>query len=166
MKKLLSIVTCFLLLVISIPTNVFAAEVNTTINAVYDTRKLPQKSYSPKQVRNVKGLSILNSTINYSSLFWSATAGYASQVGATAYSDSYTSSNKSTRAPIDHIYAKVTAYVSGSFQGSKTDNEWDTSRAGACVGVLKSFWQNEETYGNHTFEESGFESWYPDTYYD
>lgn len=127
-------------------------------SSVVDTQRLPEKEFTPKLIANNN-----ISTLSASAPYWTAKSTFSGSTGATT-SDSYGSSDKSTRYSIDHIYAKARVYVNGVFKSEDYDDQYNTSRAGASVYAQTNFWDDGETFGLHKFEESGYQSWYPDTY--
>lgn len=168
MKKIVSLLLiCGLLLNLTI---VSFAKTDTSLSAtVYDTENLSSKSFSPKLLNN-NNTFILAVTPAAPSWNCSVTPYYDGVIfgncyGGIAVSDSYTDSSHNTRYAIDHIAAKSRVYdKSGALLASKNDDEKNASHAG-CEALYSKYVDPGSTlYGNHIFEKSGFQSWYPETH--
>lgn len=155
MKKIVLALICVCLFALSSP--VLAMD-----NAVYDTQKIPHKVFSPAALNSANNTSLQVLSAPY----WEVlSVWYIDDVG-TSTSDSWTSSSKTTRYVIDHIYAKTKVYNRGVIDVTKADDQLNASHAGAsarCTSISHIF-SDHEVYGAHTFEEAGFQSWYPETY--
>lgn len=164
MKKL-SLGLASLILISSLSTiNVKAAD-NDMQKKVYDTRKIHEKSFSPGKMS--KGTEVTPSVVlppEPGGPYWSATCGIYTLGGAWGKSISYTSSSKSSYYNIDHIAVKVRRYVGGGLTGTGTDDKYNSPIAGVDVQAGQGSFSDHETFANHTFEHSGYQSWYPDTY--
>jgi hypothetical protein len=85
---------------------------------------------------------------------------------AGAYSNSWTSTSESSRMAIDRIYAKARLYNNGGIYSSKVDDNTNSSYAGAVISNWPTSYSGTELYTNHIFQESGYQSWYPEGYDD
>lgn len=74
----------------------------------------------------------------------------------------------SGRYPIDRIYAKTRVYFGNGLTGSQTDDNTNSSKAGCTVfcSLDRLHIGDHEVYTSHKFEESGYTSWYPETFDD
>lgn len=123
--------------------------------AVFDTRRMPHKEFSPSVIDN----TMISAKATNSGGWWSA---HCYKHSAT--STSYTDKNKTKRWAISKIGARFRGYRGNSLVESGSDTQYGSSYAGASdpnttVTNLKS------SIGNHTFEMTGYESWYPETYW-
>lgn len=167
MKKLLLVLVMFTFILSIAPINAFGIT-NKTPKAETDheTEKLTEKSYSPKQIKSTGGtLQVIISPGGGGSshLYWVATIKILFLGGTQGMSDSYTDSSKTVKYAIDHIAVKVREYAHGGLIGSATDSEYNLPHAGITYGKGVGY-SGVEGFGNHTFEDSEYESWYPETY--
>lgn len=133
---------------------------NTLPKAVYDTEKVPSKDFTPYMIDGAK--SDLKAAP-----YWSAkSTWYFGDKAGKVTSDSYTDSSKNSKKAIDRIMAKSKVYFQGALDGSNTDDGRNSSHAGtvAYCSSKVHIVGNHEVYGNHAFEESGYVSWYPETF--
>ncbi|PEX80710.1 hypothetical protein [Bacillus cereus] len=140
-----------------LPTGAFAESQQVVKSQVYDKEKVPNKEFTPQP---------LNPSFNTLAAvpYWSANSGQYALGGTWSTSDSYTSSSKASKKAINKIWAKTKHYVDGGFRGSKTDTQYNASHAGAEVNKGSWIVGDDEVYGEHGFEHSGYQSWYPETY--
>lgn len=132
---------------------------------VYDTKKIQQKAFTPSKTTE-------DSTVTPSVVlppepggpYWSATCGIYTLGGAWGKSVSYTSESKTTYYNINHIAVKVRRYWLGGLTGTGTDDKYNSPIAGVDVQKGTGGFGDHETFADHTFEHSGYQSWYPDTY--
>lgn len=141
-----------------LPTGAFAESQQVVKSEVYDKEKVPNKEFTPKSLNPNEKNSL--AAVPY----WSANSGQYALGGTWSTSDSYTSSSKSAKKAINRIYAKTKHYVDGGLRGSKSDNQYSASHAGADVNKGNWIVGDDEVYGEHAFEHSGYQSWYPETY--
>ncbi|HDX9630432.1 TPA: hypothetical protein ROY30_004157 [Bacillus cereus] len=124
---------------------------------VHDNEKLPSKTFSP--------LPLDSKITNYAAgPHYSAKSGQYALGGTWSTSDSYTSSSKSKRKSIDRIYAKTKHYVDGGSVGSKADDQYNASHAGAEVNKGAWYIGDDEVYGEHIFANKGYQTWKTETY--
>lgn len=76
--------------------------------------------------------------------------------GASAFSDAYTNSSKEKQLRIDRIYAKAKLYVSGDLYSSDVDDQKDASHAGIYTAYGVRNIGNQESIGEHKFENAGY----------
>lgn len=154
MKKLmasLSVATFFIL-----PINgIVHAEENNLNSTVYDKEKIPSKEFAPQS---------LNPNVRAAAPYYSAKSTFTFSNGGISSSDSYTSSGKTSKKQIDYIYAKARVYVDGIYKSTKGEGNYNSSHAGVQVLVGETWLADGETYGNHKFQHSGFQTWEPETY--
>ncbi|MCH4567570.1 hypothetical protein [Bacillus sp. ES1-5] len=134
------------------------AAANEGVNpVVIDKEKLPSKTFSPLPLDpNNKGLA--------GGPYYSANSGQYALGGTWSMSDAYTSSSKSSKKSIDRIYAKTKHYVDGGSVGSRADDQYNSSHAGAEVNKGTWFVGDDEVYGEHIFTQSGYQTWKTETY--
>ncbi|MGG1168354.1 MULTISPECIES: hypothetical protein [Bacillus cereus group] len=145
-----------------IPTGAFADSQENSQQVVkkevYDNNKLPEKNFTPQSLNPNEKNSLAAAP------YWRAKSGQYSLGGTWSTSDSYTSSSMSAKKSITRIYAKTKHYVDGGFRGSKADEQYNTSHAGAEINKGAWIVGDDEAYGDHQFELSGYQSWYTETY--
>ena len=124
-------------------------------DSVYDFRKLPSKTFSPERLDNQGFTATAALSLNF----------YANcelgSVNSRAWSDAV---NGSSAYPIDRIMATARFYKNSVLASSATDNQMNSSHAGAGVESRHAIWEDPDLYGSHAFEEAGYQSWYPETY--
>lgn len=165
MKKLLSIMLCSLFSIMCFfPSNAFAlSNIDGNVKKeIYDTTKLPQKTFQPSLVDE----SVNPSFILPGGLSWVAESKITGILIMTCIStsDSYLDSTQTTKQPINLIYAKMRVYGDSSLTDTKEDNEFNSSHAGAGQNYQFGWFTDVEVYGTHKFEKTGYQSWYPETY--
>ncbi len=133
------------------------SSVLTTQTAVYDFEKTASKSFSPSRLDG--------KATNSRASNWFANL-LGSRGDNTATSKSLDVDGSGSRWPIDKIAARVRAYVDDALVKSGTDTQYNASYAGKNIDYDAPIWYSCEAYGNHTFEESGYVNWYPETYKD
>ena len=134
---------------------------------VYDIRKIPEKSFSPKAIKiDPSGEVTINASQGGSGYWWYAISVWdKTSQRATSASLSFTDSTKSTKKTIDYIAADTRLYRDGGLVGSGSDSHTNSSQAGARFDYDEfAGFSDYEVYGNHTFEQSGYQSWYAETY--
>lgn len=150
---------------------VFAITSNVP-SSVTDLEKKPIKSFTPQKIETntPQKNEITSNTITPLSItgYWNSICNFdetwPGQHYASAISESYTDSTKSTRWPIDRIYAKVRVInYSGTLIGS-AENEQKYSSVASTTSVPDSLVTDDHAISNHAFEMSGYQSWYPENY--
>lgn len=156
----LCLLACSFVCLLSVMTpQTFAANNISVPTVVNDTAKVAEKSFQPKPIS-----SQVTTLAASSSPMWYANSFIAWNDVATSSSDSYTDSTKTTKNKINRIYAQTRCYVNGGFQGNSTDDQANSSHAGAGYQASASVWDDVESYGHHIFELNGYQTWTPDTY--
>lgn len=164
MKKIFSFMLCAILTTFCfIPTNAYAVIQNDEgiKKEVFDTAKLPNKVFQPSSVDGSVNPSFVLPALDY---YWVAESSVGFWGGTTTSSDSYTDSSCSIKKPITHIYAKSKRYIDGALDTSKTDDQYTSSHASAVCDGNGIHFTDIEAYGSHKFEQTGYQSWYPETY--
>lgn len=167
MKKIISVIC--IAAVMSISTSAWASGSNVTEivqpTVVEDFEKIPHKEFQPQMLLD-EGISAKTAATNpYYVALSTCEEGWFVDV-ATAKSISYTSSEKNTQMQIDRIVAKGTFYKNGAFNDSQTDDQKKSSYAGVVSNMQLGPLADGETYGTHTFEHAGFQTWNTTTYAD
>jgi hypothetical protein len=146
---------------------IFASQIAETNKAmtdipeiVYDTEKIPQKSFVPKK---------LDASTEFETLAagnWTANCDVYNPVLSNILCNATsTSTMNGSNWAIDLIYAKVRAYEGGGLIISDEDSNTNSAFAGITVNTDREGW-GVYCYGNHKFEEAGYQSWYPETFDD
>lgn len=165
MKKAVATIAIILLSVSSISLTANASGNKIVPSAVVDTEKVPHKEFQPQLLDNQQNTLRAAAVGPHWVADSSCDEGYFSD-NVLSYSASYTDSTKSTRKQIDRIYARLTVYNEKAFAASGTDDQSNSSYAGATASVHFNPWEDGESYGTHKFEHAGYQSWYPETYGD
>lgn len=129
-----------------------------TKTAAYDFRKIPSKSFTPSTINNTMRAA--------GDPHYTANCDFNNFLGTTikAWSDSWTDDTKSSKFSIDRIMAKARLYKDDALYSSATDDNNDSSHAGASISKTPATLWGCELYGSHAFELKGYQSWYPETY--
>ncbi|MMZ53032.1 hypothetical protein D1872_148100 [compost metagenome] len=126
-------------------------------NAVFDTEKAPFKEFSPSAVSG-EGI-----TLSAVAPFYTAVSDFHGDTG-DSISNAWTDSSQSKRMNIDHIGARSVVYLNKGYVGTNSNHRYNENQAYSYVTVPNAFFNDGEVYGYHAFEQSGFTSWYPETY--
>ncbi|MBU5346333.1 hypothetical protein [Paenibacillus lautus] len=165
MKKIISVIC--IAAVMSISTSAWASGSNVTEivqpTVVEDFEKIPHKEFQPQMLLD-QSISAITAAPHYVANS-TCEEGWFVDV-ATAKSTSYTSSEKKTQMQIDRIVAKGTFYKDGAFNDSQTDDQKKSSYAGVVSSMQLGPTADGETYGSHTFEHAGYQTWNTTTYAD
>ncbi len=164
-KVIISFILLLTIVGMSLPT--FAASDNTSNNAtvVYDYEKKAYKTFQPGKIASAN----LSISSTQSDPWWAAHCDMYTDIGlpltivAKAYSDSYQDQAGTIRQAIDYIAAEVRYYIDQVLVNQNADDHTNASHAG-CQVVGDFLVADHDAYGNHTFEEAGYVSWYPETY--
>ncbi|WP_426934482.1 hypothetical protein [Bacillus wiedmannii] len=124
---------------------------------VYDKEKKPYKSFSPQPLDP-------NSNSLAAAPVYTAHSGQYALGGTWSTSDAYTSTSETAKKAIDRIYAKTKHYVDGGSVGSRADEQYNASHAGAEVNKGAWYVGDDEVYGEHVFQHSGYQTWRTETY--
>ncbi|EJV57214.1 hypothetical protein BWGOE4_56770 [Bacillus mycoides] len=156
MKKIIASLSAAAFLIL--PFNgLVQAEEKKVESTVHDKAKVSSKSFSPASLNP-------NANTLAAAPYYAAKSTFSYSNGGISTSDSYTSSSRSSKKSIDYIYAKAKIYVNGIFKTSSSEGNYNSSHAGAQGFAGETWFEDGETYGNHKFQHSGYQTWEPDTY--
>lgn len=166
MKKTLASIAIILFSASSLSLTAYASGTDIVpSDVVLDSEKVPHKEFQPQLLDNQQNKLSAAATGPYWVADSKCDEGYFSD-NVLSYSASYTDNSKSNRKQIDRIYAKLTVYNDKAFAASGTDDQSNSSYAGATASVHFNLFADGESYGTHKFEHAGYQSWYPETYGD
>lgn len=122
---------------------------------VYDFEKIPKKVFIPQPLKNDVNMA--------TNITWTARTNLFEYMFFSDHSSDSKLQETGASYPIDLIYVKGRLYVDGNLRDSEVDEATNASYAGVrCdTGIPVG---DASAYGNHKFEEAGYQSWYPETY--
>ncbi|AMM91855.1 hypothetical protein ABES08_03350 [Peribacillus simplex] len=135
----------------------FALAESEDVSTIYDTTLKATKTFEAVPLDD-------SISVNATKPYYVAKSSLYRLGGSYSTSRSYTSSAKTKSKAIDLIYAKTKHYVKGALQGSASDTEKNSSRAGAEVNYGKQYPGDWEVFGSHKFQHKGYKTWQPETY--
>ncbi|MMZ53031.1 hypothetical protein D1872_148090 [compost metagenome] len=156
-KKIVSLLMSTALL---LPSAAFASE--TSVNS--DVYKVDDQMLYKVDDQVVYGKNVIGATAEpTSSVSLSAAAPYyrgETKVyaigGCSAFSDAFTDYMQGTTLRIDRIYVKAKLYVGGILSAWDTDDQRNASHAGIYAGYGVRIIGDQESIGEHKFEQAGY----------